>query len=497
MTPETARTLEAAFGLLQQGRFEDALRLTTPLSGEGAEPETLNLHGQILRAMGRLDEAVEALRRVIDGPDRNPVFVHNLAATLIDAERFAEAERAAGQAIARGIQAADSWRVRGRALQGLDRFDEAETAYRDALRRQPDLAGAHRDLAQLIWMRTEDAAAATETLDTAIVAWPGNPSLRIVKAKLLEYAGDVAAGYAALTPLAGRVDSDPLIEMTAAQLAMTVDADRALAHAERALAAAPHYAGFLAVAAETSLAAGQPDRAARRAEALLVLTPHHQQALGLLATAWRLLDDPRYRDLYDYETMVRTWRLDPPDGWSTLEGWLADLRPALEAMHCLKGHPVGQSLRKGSQTSQSLDRSDNRAVRGVFESIRGPIARHIESLGPGPDPLRSRATGGFRLNGSWSVRLRPGGRHVNHLHPNGWLSSAAYIALPDAIETGREGWIGFGEPGIPTQPPLAAEHWVKPEPGMLVLFPSYMWHGTVPFGGDQPRLTCAFDVVPA
>ena len=31
---------------------------------------------------------------------------------------------------------------------------------------------------------------------------------------------------------------------------------------------------------------------------------------------------------------------------------------------------------------------------------------------------------------------------------------------------------------------------------MLVLFPSYFWHGTVPFVSDQPRLTVAFDAVP-
>jgi len=29
-----------------------------------------------------------------------------------------------------------------------------------------------------------------------------------------------------------------------------------------------------------------------------------------------------------------------------------------------------------------------------------------------------------------------------------------------------------------------------------VLFPSYFWHGTLPFHSDQPRLTVAFDVVP-
>lgn len=86
------------------------------------------------------------------------------------------------------------------------------------------------------------------------------------------------------------------------------------------------------------------------------------------------------------------------------------------------------------------------------------------------------------------------GYHANHVHPMGWLSSACYIALPQVIERGREGWIKFGEPGISTAPKLEAEHFMMPAPGKLVLFPSYMWHGTVPFGGDEPRITIAFDL---
>ncbi|HET6912296.1 MAG TPA: putative 2OG-Fe(II) oxygenase, partial [Rhodanobacteraceae bacterium] len=63
---------------------------------------------------------------------------------------------------------------------------------------------------------------------------------------------------------------------------------------------------------------------------------------------------------------------------------------------------------------------------------------------------------------------------------------------------GHEGWLQLGEPGFKTQPPLPPERFVKPEPGLLALFPSYMWHGTIPFSGDdgQSRLTIAFDVVP-
>ena len=137
-------------------------------------------------------------------------------------------------------------------------------------------------------------------------------------------------------------------------------------------------------------------------------------------------------------------------------------------------------------------------IKAFFTAIDGPIRRHMAAHSAlDRDPVRSRNTGDYRFNGVWSVRLRPDGYHSNHLHPQGWLSSACYIALPSAVERGREGWLKFGEPGVPTKPVLTPEYFIKPEPGLLALFPSYMWHGTVPFGGDEPRLTIAFDIVPA
>ena len=62
---------------------------------------------------------------------------------------------------------------------------------------------------------------------------------------------------------------------------------------------------------------------------------------------------------------------------------------------------------------------------------------------------------------------------------------------------GREGWLALAQPPFPTSPPLEPLRYEKPEPGKLVLFPSCLWHGTVPFSGDQPRLSVAFDIVPA
>ncbi|MFA7261569.1 MAG: putative 2OG-Fe(II) oxygenase [Caulobacter sp.] len=484
--------------LISKGWAAEALKVSLPLVVGGGDPVILSVHAEALRALGRLDESIEVSRRIVALPDADPVFVHNLAVSLLDAEHFEETELTANKVIRQGASTPETWRVRGRAIQGLDRYDEAEESYRQALRRRPDFAPAHRDLADLIWMRTGDVAAAGETLDAAIALAPSDPALRIVKAKLLDFAGDIDAAYAAILPVVSRPDADPMADISAAQIIMMKDARRGLQHARRALAHAPDDPLVLTVCAEASLAAGLPDDTARLAQALGDMSPGNQQALGLLATAWRAMGDPRYGELYDYDAFVKTWRLDTPEGWPSLDAWLADMTRSLNGLHNLEAHPIGQSLRRGTQTSQSLDRSPDPAILGLFEAIRQPIGRHIEALGRGRDPLRARATGRFRLNGSWSVRLKPGGRHVNHVHPKGWLSSACYIALPDTVDAGgREGWIAFGEPGIPTNPPLPAEHWVKPESGMLVLFPSYMWHGTAPFSGEQTRLTCAFDVVPA
>jgi hypothetical protein len=109
-----------------------------------------------------------------------------------------------------------------------------------------------------------------------------------------------------------------------------------------------------------------------------------------------------------------------------------------------------------------------------------------------------RNSGGYRYSGMWSVQLRSQGYHLNHFHGRGWISSACYIALPDGLGTARgDGWLTFGAPATPTSHALPPEYLVRPEPGLLVLFPSWMWHGTVPFHTpQQTRLTIAFDLLP-
>jgi uncharacterized protein (TIGR02466 family) len=191
--------------------------------------------------------------------------------------------------------------------------------------------------------------------------------------------------------------------------------------------------------------------------------------------------------------------LQAPPPWPDLPSFLADVKRSLDRLHNPHGHPLlFQSLRHGTETTEDLTRSTDQAIQALFKAFAAPIRDYLAHIGHGADPLRRRNNGSWRFNGSWSVRLRTSGFHNNHVHPRGWISSACYIDLPDRMTEAQnqEGVLTFGEPSIATTPPLHAEHAVRPKVGMLVLFPSYFWHGTVPITGEQTRLTVAFDVVP-
>jgi hypothetical protein len=60
----------------------------------------------------------------------------------------------------------------------------------------------------------------------------------------------------------------------------------------------------------------------------------------------------------------------------------------------------------------------------------------------------------------------------------------------------KQGWIKFGEPSFQTAMGDAIRRAIQPVPGQLVLFPSYMWHGTNPFRSKAARTTIAFDAIP-
>ncbi len=470
---EAHRLLAGALQALGDGAGAERV-LRNALAIDAHWPPTLAALGEVLLNRNRTDEAEPLLRAAVASARPYP-RARPLLARLLHSQ--------AQQRIANGDTTA------------------AETALREALTLDPLLADAHANLAQLIWMRSGDIGLATEELERALAQQPDAEVLHLVRADLLDGAGENARARALLTARAQRADASTDALLSASRLSLRNDAPHALAYARRAADLQPEHEGVQRALVDALLATGDAAAALPRIEALLRARPDDQQLIATQTTVWHLLGDARYAAYCDYAQMARAWTIDTPRGWPDLASYLADLAANLHQLHSLHSHPLHNSLRGGSQTAQDLTLSNDPVIRAFFEAIDGPIRRHIATIDADPSglhPLHRRVRGDYRINGIWSVRLRGQGYHTNHVHPAGWLSSACYIELPRCISTeDQAGWLKFGEPGIPTQPVLAPEYFIRPEPGLLALFPSYFWHGTVPFDGNDTRLTIAFDVVPA
>lgn len=493
-------TIERAEALIAQGQVTQAVALTEGLVSGGAPTHlALAMHAGALKLAGRREEALTFDLQAIDRFASSPIAWHNYAATLDDLGRAAEAVAACEQAFRLGMDSAQTFAVYARALRASGNHERADYAYRQSMLRSPATTEVATEFANFIWMRRGDVAAADAVLDTAFHAGAPPTPLLLAKATLYEAAGDPERAAGLLEAASRRMPGDLFVLLAATEFALRLerldDAERYVSLAE---AADPQGRSVVQYSAILDLARDRAPDALAKLRTVLKAYPADQSLWGWAAVAARATGDPLYRELCDYDAMAGTYDLATPPGWPTLAAYLEDLGKALKDVHLYQQHPTNQSLRHGSQSMHLLTGSNAPAVKAFFQAIDAPIREHMARLGRGDDPLRRRNTFDYRIQGAWSVRLRPGGFHRDHFHPEGWLSSAFYVETPDAaLDTqDRQGWIRFGKPPFVTSPPMEAAHYVRPKPGRLVLFPSYMWHGTVPFTTDESRLTVAFDAVP-
>ncbi len=475
---------------------ERLLRTSIALAPDRAEFRA-NLANLLFR-LARLEEAQETYRAALAlGPDRAATR-HNFGSLLSHMGRAEEALEQLDHAAKLRLKSQALVLTRARVLVQLRRLDEAEDAYVSAVRIDPRNSEAHRELAQLRFMRGDpnfarDAAAAA-------AAHRDDPRLSLTVADILRRSRSLSGAEVMLRDLLERHGALPEARTA---LATVLHEMGRLNEAEIEALAAAKARPLNDTIAETlvviRLALGRPDQVVRFIEAQRRRLPFDQRWIAHQAAAARLRGDTLYRDLYDYNRLVRVYELEPPPGWSTLSEFNDALTAVLTERHVFAMHPLSQSLRHGSQTARSLLQDPNPVIQAALRAFAAPIARYQQSIGNDvAHPLTARNRDPAVLRGCWSAQLRRAGFHVNHIHPRGWISSAYYASVPEEADeaTLKRGWLKFGETPM-RLPDDAPEHFVQPKAGRLALFPSYMWHGTNPIHSDTPRTTIAFDAVPA
>lgn len=519
---------------LQQGRFDDAIAAyRSELARDADVAETwLELGGALKRA-GRAGEAEAIYRNILaQAPQYVPARL-TLSALLIDQQRYKEAENISRDGLRfpappqlagvlhnnlalalRGqhrqaealehLEAAQKLNpdlpgldlLRTDTLRELSRFDEALALLESLIARQPELPLWHRSYNELLYHLNRNDEA-LKSYDRA----PASREMLLDKAYFLSHEQRREETLAVFRELAAR---DPNDRVAAAGIANSLlnmkRYDEAATAFDLALAQGTDDPDVYSCAAAVALHRDDPEKTVALCEQALVLDPRSQTALATLSVGLRLLGDERDELLNRYDSFVRVFDLEPPAGFSSMGDFNAELVGYLETIHPNPRKYHNQTLRSGTQTTGNLFGGGHDLVDRVEVRIRQALDRYIGEMKADPNhPFLSRLTLNTRYNGSWSSRLGDCGFHVNHTHPKGWISSCYYAGVPEVArdETQRQGWIKFGESGFEhlaaKNPPRRA---VQPVPGRLVLFPSYMWHGTIPFHAPTPRTTIAFDVVP-
>jgi tetratricopeptide (TPR) repeat protein len=355
--------------------------------------------------------------------------------------------------------------------------------------RFPEWVRGHQALSALRWTQGEPADRFARSFETAVALRPKDIALRLAWLREVLQTRDFEAVMAILA--ASRAAVGDRVEFDAVEAAVASEqGDTA-----RAQMLFQKLQGFddpsiTLFRIRDALATGQPDQAEALANTLLG-TEHAQSVWPYLSLIWRLTGDTKAQWLDGDPPHFRVFDLD------FKQGELDALAACLRRLHVAKAQFLGQSVRGGTQTDGNLFLRHEPEIQAVRTKIVAAVRDYVSSLPPRVEghPLLVCPRSQILFEGSWSVRLAGAGFHVAHTHTHGWISSALYVALPGAEALGARpaGWLRLGAPPRELGLDIPAYGHVEPQPGRLVLFPSTMWHETVPFGQGE-RLTIAFDM---
>ncbi|NBC34614.1 MAG: tetratricopeptide repeat protein [Alphaproteobacteria bacterium] len=303
----------------------------------------------------------------------------------------------------------------------------------------------------------------------------------------------------------------------------------------RAIAARPEAAGFHLNLGVTLIRLRRPEEALAAQRQAVALAPQHgeaqynlglaaclagdpETAIGALETAYNLGrrtantlvyswlalkslgEHAAARHFVDLDRQISVLRLDWPPAFDSLDDFNDTLAETLEADPDLQWERAGSTTKGGTQTDY-FGPGAAPVLRDFETELRLRLEAFLAAAPADPqDPWLAARPVDWTLQ-IWATLLDEAGHQAPHMHPAGWLSGVYYVQVPPDTredDPDQAGWIEFGRPGYDLPAPFEPEiRRICPEPGLLVLFPSHLFHATVPTRGPGRRISIAFDLIPA
>lgn len=437
---------------------------------DGAETAELQQRASALYQSGQLEEALAVCAEIIR---RHPERADLHAFAGVIALKLGNNESAAGfyrAAVDRQPGFTEAHYNLGTALLRFEKFDDAVTSFRRAVELNPDLAPAHHNLGnalQALGQLEEAGAAYRTTLD--------------------------------LAPRAA--DTIRNLGMVLQKLKRTGEAEEAF---RRAIAIKPGWSSAYNNLVNLLLETGAGEAAIEACDQWLARAPGSIEAMAFKCAA---LNEAGHRDehayLLDFDNFVLIKRWSEIPGFDSVEAFNHALAEHVRAHPTLKVPPRDDPTYHHPKLhiTEELLGEETGPMAALERMMRSAIAEYREFIaGRTGHPFLANWPARWRLS-SWGVLMQGAGNLAPHIHLDGYLGGIYYPLMPDIVgddknDKKKSGWFELGRP--PSELPLKAAPRIKPikpEEGLMILFPGYYYHATVPFESKQQRISVAFDVV--
>ena len=269
---------------------------------------------------------------------------------------------------------------------------------------------------------------------------------------------------------------------------------------EKAIAIDPSFAKAYVNLADLWLQQGDPLAALAVCDGFLKDNPGKPDLLAFKAMVLGDAGEKKTAaDLIDYDRFLKLQSIKLPAGYSDLATFNAALGAHVSSHPTLNYAPQSHATRAGQHSGELLAEP-----KGPFADMEKLILNAVDKykknverepshpfLGAQPEKMRLSI---------WGVIMRAAGHQISHIHPAAWLSGVYYVDVPAIVgeEAGKQaGWLVLGRPPDHFHNSRDAEiKAIRPEPGLMLLFPSYFYHQTIPFHTDEARISIAFDLIP-
>ncbi len=490
--------------------------------------------GVALSSLGQQNLAVEAYRRAIELEPGNVEALSNCAVALKELRRLNDSLALYRRAIAIQPNHAGLNYNFGLALETTERIEQAAAAFRKAADINPNLTLAHSSLARCM-TRLGQHEEAVNHYRRALSLKPGSSELESRLGLALHATGAFEEAIAVHDrAIERRPDSEECYCALGETLTACGRHEEAIVAFNRALELKPGYHEAIAkkglaleelgrsdeVVADLRLALQQDPKASDIAMSLArtllqcgdaqgavevcdnCLEQHRGQttALAYRALALRELDKTvAARKLVDLESLIEPLRIAKPDNFQRMDSFNEALTRHILAHPTLMRDPPGHATKAGRHTGELLIEPKG-PIADLEKAIQIAVANYMVDHPKVPDhPFLAQQPKRWILN-IWSVVLEAQGHQIPHIHPAAWLSGVYYVQIPEIVARSKNnhaGWIEFGRPAANlncnAEPELRE---IQPEEGLMVLFPAYFYHRTLPFDTDGTRISIAFDIIP-